>query len=637
MSGDEKLTADEEVVAETSPAEPTATDSTPVETEGATPSSTPTDESPAPDAAPAVSTDAAPEATVSGEGVNAPPPAPASEAPPAESTATSEPSTAAEPADAYATSDPGTADAASAAAEATEKRRPKLNPTGADAARAVPNVAGGPASAPSPAPSAAKPAAPAAADSSESTSDESAAQPAEPKAPIRNAPAVDVPRTDELDDALLGEISAAMSTEEKQAEAAAAAAEAAAAAAEEATSEAGESEKDAAAEKAAPAGVTPVSEDELEQGKSLSGKILSIHGDNVFLDIGSRMNGVVTKRQFESNRQPAEGQLIQVVVDKVDNDEGLVHCSLPKGTRRVAGNWDLLSVGQVVECYVNKTNKGGLDVAVSGLRAFLPASQVDLHFVDDMEAYVGQKLRVRVTEVNPKKRNLVVSRRACLIEERKESEKELWQRIAEGQKLEGVVKTIKPYGAFVDIGGTDGFLHVGEISWNHIKDPSEVLQVGQQVDVQILKLDRDAKKISLGMKQLVQNPWSNVGTKYPEGATVTGKVTRTTDFGAFVELEQGVEGLIHISEMDHQRVRKVTDVVHVGRDVEAQVVSVEPKRKRIGLSLKALKEKPVQPSDEDLAPGGGEEYQRKRKGPLKGGTGTTEAGGGLFGNPNDFG
>jgi small subunit ribosomal protein S1 len=282
---------------------------------------------------------------------------------------------------------------------------------------------------------------------------------------------------------------------------------------------------------------------------------------------------------------------------------------------------------------VTKTNKGGLEVTVSSLRGFLPASQVDLGFVENLESYVGQKLTCVITEVNPQKRNLVLSRRAYLQQERQEKEKEIWKTLSVGQSLTGTVKTVKDYGAFIDLGGVDGFLHVGEISWNRVNHPSDVLKVGDTIQVRILKIDPEAKKIGLGMKQLQQNPWGSIDQKYPVGSTVSGKVTRTTEFGAFVELEQGVEGLIHISELEHRRVGRVTDVVKEGDHVEAKVLAVEANRKRISLSLKALKNKP----EAEAPTPAPEPYERRRKGPLRGGReGDAGGRGGLFGNPDDF-
>ena len=203
------------------------------------------------------------------------------------------------------------------------------------------------------------------------------------------------------------------------------------------------------------------------------------------------------------------------------------------------------------------------------------------------------------------------------------------------------MKTLKDYGAFIDLGGIDGFLHVGEISWTRINHPGDVLSVGQKLDVKILKVDREAGKIGLGIKQLKKNPWQLLEENYPVGATAKGKVTRTTEFGAFVELEPGMEGLIHISELDHQRVGRVTDVVRVGDEIEVKVLSLEPNRKRIALSKKApaRQARPARPGAQEE--GGTRSpwpspYERKRTAPLKGGTGRKKAGGGLFGDPGEF-
>ncbi|MDA0834925.1 MAG: S1 RNA-binding domain-containing protein [Planctomycetota bacterium] len=380
-----------------------------------------------------------------------------------------------------------------------------------------------------------------------------------------------------------------------------------------------------------------ISEDALQPGTRLKGTVQSAHGDAIFVDLGLRSPGMIPARQFEGKSLPEVGAKLDVVVDKVDAAEGLIHVSIPRAKRRPGGHWDSLQKGNIVECIVAKTNKGGLEVTIGSLRGFLPASQVDLGFVSDMETMVGQKLTVQITDLNPAKRNLVVSRRAILIQERQEAGEKLWQEVEKGQTRTGRVKTLKDYGAFIDLGGIDGFLHIGEMSWSRIKHPGEMLTEGQEVEVQILAIDRESNKISLGMRQLVQDPWSDVETRFGIGSTQTGTVTRTTDFGAFVELTHGVEGLVHISELDHRRVRRVTEVVKVGQQIEVKVLEVDPERKRISLSMKALLAQPQ--AEVEVEEPASVEVPRKRKGPLKGGNSgnvSTAGSGGLFGNPSDF-
>ncbi len=394
-----------------------------------------------------------------------------------------------------------------------------------------------------------------------------------------------------------------------------------------------------AGEAATPTAAKLTDIDQLQPGQKITGTVQGIHGDSVFVDFGLRLTGAVPFRQFDAKKPPQIGETVELVFDKVDDAEGLIIVNRPRGTSQVKGDWDSLAPDQVVECVVTKTNKGGLEATVSRLRGFIPASQVELGFVADLNQYVGQKFRVRVTEVNPAKRKLVLSRRALLAEEREAAKVDLLNEIQPDQVRTGRVKTIKDYGAFIDLGGMDGFLPVAQMSWVRIGHPNEVLQEGQEVEVKVLSIDREKNRISLGMRQLSANPWRTAEDKYAKGSNVTGRVTRVEAFGAFVELEPGIEGLVHISELEHRRVKRVTEILNVGDMAEVQIIEVDPKKKRISLSAKALKEKPEgmeRPKDEDLSPGKGQAYERKRKEPLKGGTGDPKKRGGLFGNPTDF-
>ena len=315
------------------------------------------------------------------------------------------------------------------------------------------------------------------------------------------------------------------------------------------------------------------------------GKVIAIRGKSMFIDLGAKSEGVVPVEQF-AGTLPAVGDMIDVNVDHFDTAEGLLILSL-KGAA-VEANWENLRKGLVVEAKVTKTNKGGLDVEVNGIRGFLPIGQIDINRVEDAAIYVNQKLRVIVTEANQREKNLVVSRRELLEQERAELREKTWQSLEEGQIRHGVVRSVKDFGAFVDIGGVNGLLHVGEMSWSRISDAAGFIKIGQEVDVKVLKIDREKRKISFGLKQLTPSPWDLVEQKYDRGMTLPGKVTRLMDFGAFVELEPGIEGLVHISELSPNRVRRVADIVKPEQEVEVRILKIEPESKKISLSLRPL-------------------------------------------------
>jgi small subunit ribosomal protein S1 len=357
---------------------------------------------------------------------------------------------------------------------------------------------------------------------------------------------------------------------------------------------------------------------ELESGAQ-QGKVIAIRSKVVFVDLAAKSEGVVPVEQFGSSL-PNHGDMIDVVVDRFDTEEGLLILSL-KGAA-VAANWENLRKGLIVEARVTKTNKGGLEVEVDGIRGFLPIGQIDINRVDDTAVYVNQRFKVLVTEANPRERNLVVSRRELLEREREELREKTWASLEEGQVRQGVVRTLKDFGAFIDLGGVDGLLHVGEMSWTRLTNPAELLKAGQEVQVKVLRIDRETKKVNLGLKQLTPSPWDRVEEKYSRGMTVPGKVTRIMDFGAFVEIEPGVEGLIHISELSPNRVRRVADIVKPGQEVEVRILKLEPEARKLALSLRPLPtaapEEPEEAEDEDETP---PPPKPERKVPLKGGLG----------------
>lgn len=367
--------------------------------------------------------------------------------------------------------------------------------------------------------------------------------------------------------------------------------------------------------------------EQLEPHSTHVGRVVSIHHEDVFIDLGGRNQGIVALRQFKEPPEP--GIEIETVVSRFDAEDGLYELSLPGGVVSI-GDWSQLAEGMVIETQITGHNKGGLECQVKNIRGFMPASQISLYHVDDFDEFVGQKLACVVTEANQKKRNLVLSHRAVLEREQAAARDKLLAELEPGQTREGVVRNIRDFGAFVDLGGVDGLLHISQLSWSHVKHPSEVLQQGQTVKVNVRKIEPDTGKISLSLKDLQPNPWDRAALDYPAKSNITGRVSKITNFGAFVELETGVEGLIHISELAPNRVARVTDVVSVDQEVEVMVLSVDTNARRISLSLKALaKQAEASPSEaedaseEESEP---EAVRRKYKKPLKGGLGRSSGG-----------
>ncbi len=359
------------------------------------------------------------------------------------------------------------------------------------------------------------------------------------------------------------------------------------------------------------------------------GEVIAIRGKSVFIDLGAKSEGVLPLEQF-GDTPPEIGAMIEVVPDRFDAAEGLLLLAL-KGAA-VEADWENLRKGLIVEAKVIKTNKGGLDVEVNGIRGFLPIGQIDYNRVEDASVYVNQKLRVIVTEANQREKNLVVSRRDLVERERAEMCEKTWAELEEGQTRKGVVRSVRDFGAFVDLGGVDGLLHISDKSWARLTDAGRAVTVGQEVEVKVLKIDREAKRVSLGLKQLTPSPWDLVDSKYSRGDTVSGKVTRLMEFGAFVELEPGIEGLIHITELGAGRIRKASEAVTPGQEVEVRILKVESEIKRISLSIKPLPVAAVAAPELEDEEEDEESNTPKpiRKVPLKGGGG---GGGNLFGPP----
>jgi small subunit ribosomal protein S1 len=319
------------------------------------------------------------------------------------------------------------------------------------------------------------------------------------------------------------------------------------------------------------------------------GVVLGIHGTDVFIEVpGGRSQGVLPLQQFEG-RKPAIGESVEFDIDHYDSANGLLILTR-EGSAQVVHDWSQVAYGMIVEARVTGTNKNktGLTVEVSGIKGFLPASQLDMYRVENIDQFVNQRLKVMVAEVNPAERNLIVSRRAVQEKEKQAKAEEFWKNVQEGQTRKGIVRSIKPFGAFVDLGGADGLIPASEFSWQRVNDLNEFVKVGQEVEVLVNRIDFEARKIGLSMRQLTVSPFEEYTKLVKAGARVTGKVTRTAEYGAFVELTPGVEGLIHISELSTQRVRRVRDIVSEGQSVEVEILSVDPSTRRIALSLKRI-------------------------------------------------
>ena len=329
----------------------------------------------------------------------------------------------------------------------------------------------------------------------------------------------------------------------------------------------------------------------IRPGQTVTGTVVQVTEDEVCVNIGYKADGLI-KRSELTQEDVKLGDEIEVEVVKVNDGEGNVVLSQRNIVNRKA--WEALmakyDAGEYVDGVGKEAVKGGLIADVEGVRAFVPASQLSQRYVEKIADFVGKEMKLKIIEVDKQKKRIVASRKAVMAEEAAAKKKEAWEKLEEGIVIHGIVRRLTDFGAFVDVGGVDGLIHITDLSWGRIKHPSEVVKPNQEVDVKILSLDRDRERIQLGYKQLQPRPWDNAQEKYPEGSIVEGKVVRITDFGAFVELEPGLDGLVHISQCALNRVAKVEDAVQVGQVVRVKVLSVDPEKKRISLSIRQVLE-----------------------------------------------
>ncbi|WP_394839751.1 30S ribosomal protein S1 [Pendulispora rubella] len=347
-----------------------------------------------------------------------------------------------------------------------------------------------------------------------------------------------------------------------------------------------------------------------KEGEIVQGTVVAVQRDNVVIDIGGKSEGIIPASEFTD----ASGQLTVKAGDRVDvyiesreNDDGLVTLSKEKADKMKV--WDEISSAcerdELIEGTISQRVKGGLSVTIrGGVKAFLPGSQVDLRPIRNLDKLIGQTYQFKVIKFNKKRGNIVLSRRVLLEKERDQIKTQTLQTLEEGKIVRGVIKNITEYGAFVDLGGIDGLLHITDMSWGRVNHPSEVFQVGDEVTVKVLKYNAETERVSLGLKQTQEDPWNHAEEAYPPGKRVHGKVMSITDYGAFVELEPGVEGLIHVSEMSWtKKVKHPSKLLEIGQALDCQVLEVDAKAKRISLGLKQLEPDPWTLFTEKYHPG----------------------------------
>jgi small subunit ribosomal protein S1 len=344
----------------------------------------------------------------------------------------------------------------------------------------------------------------------------------------------------------------------------------------------------------------------ISEGEIVRGTVLGIDEKEVLVDVGFKSEGVISLSEFADPSSIKVGDILEVFLEKMENQDGLV--VLSKQRADFVRVWDRVKeahdTGQVVEGKLVRKIKGGVVVDLYGVEAFLPGSQIALRQVQNVDALLGQNVQVKIIKLNKRRRNIVVSRRAVLEEERDRMKSTILKDLAKDQIREGVVKNITDFGAFVDLGGIDGLLHITDMSWGRVSHPSEISKIGDKVRVKVLNFDPEKERISLGLKQLEPYPWEGVEDKYKVGDRIKGKVVSITDYGAFIELEKGVEGLIHVSEMSWTRhVRHPSKVVNIGDIIEAVVLKVDKANEKISLGLKQVEPDPWLTLDEKYPAG----------------------------------
>jgi len=340
----------------------------------------------------------------------------------------------------------------------------------------------------------------------------------------------------------------------------------------------------------------------INAGDVVKGKIIAVTKDEIFVNIGYMADGIIARDEigenFNGNLKESfkEGEEIEVYILKVNDGDGNV--ALSKKRADSLKVWDeleeVINKGLKLTVTIKETVNGGVITYIKGVRAFIPASHVSTSHIADLNTLVGKNLEVKLIELDKEKRRIVLSRKEVEKAEKEEKRQNLWESIQKGEKRKGTVSRLAKFGAFVDLGGVDGLIHLSDLSWRRINDPSEVVKAGDEVEVYVLDFDKDKGRISLGLKEVSENPWNSIAEKYKINSVVTGRIIKFINIGAFVELEPGVEGLVHISEISEERIAKPSDKLNIGDVVKVKILDIKEADKRISLSIKEAIEKPVE-------------------------------------------
>ena len=345
---------------------------------------------------------------------------------------------------------------------------------------------------------------------------------------------------------------------------------------------------------------------EITENEIITGRIIGINEKDVLVDIGFKSEGIISRNEFSENNLPDIGEKLEVFLEKIEDESG--NTVLSKEKAEFLNRWkDLRNIhetGEIIKGHIIRRIKGGMVVDLDGVQAFLPGSQIDIRPVKDFDQYLNQEIDLRVVKFNEMRKNVVVSHKAIIEDTLAEQRDELFSKLEVGSVIDGRVKNITDFGVFVDLGGIDGLLHITDLSWGRVNHPSEIINMDDTLTVKIIDFDQDKKRVSLGLKQLTPHPWENIKSQYPEGSSVSGKVVSMTNYGAFIEIEPGIEGLIHVSEMSWTKhIKNPSELYSLGDTIDAKVLAIDVDERKISLGAKQLQPDPWDEIEEKYIPG----------------------------------